>query len=135
MKYIDRFNREDHTAFDDYLHPLMHMKNGTHEFDGIAGMKHHYRDLIWPNFIEKLIVPRYLSTDDRIAIQMRTLFTAKHDNPDTIFGPVRKGETFQFDGLIMYEVEDGLFRDILVAYNSFVYTDLHGNQKDLGIPH
>lgn len=135
MKYIARFNAEDDTAFDDYLHPDMHMKNGTHEFDGVAGMKHHYLDLIWPNFVEKLIVPRFLSTENRIAIQMQTLFTAKADNTDTIFGSVRKGETFEFNGLIMYEVVDGLFKDILVAYNSFVYTDLAGNQKDLGIPH
>ena len=135
MKYIARFNAEDDTAFDDYLHPDMHMKNGTHEFDGIAGMKHHYRDLIWPNFVEKLVVPRFLSTENRIAIQMQTLFTAKADNPETLFGAVRKGETFEFNGLIMYQVEDGLFRDILVAYNSFVYTDSNGNKRDLGIPH
>lgn len=135
MKYIARFNAEDDTAFDDYLHPDMHMKNGTHEFDGIAGMKHHYRDLIWPNFVEKLVVPRFLSTENRIAIQMQTLFTAKADNPETLFGAVRKGETFEFNGLIMYELADNLFKDILVAYNSFVFTDLHGNQKDLGIPH
>lgn len=135
MKYIERFNREDLTAFDDFLHPQMHMKNGTHEFDGVEGMKHHYRDLIWPDFKEQLIVPRFLSTDDRIAIQMRTIFTAKADNPASLFGPVLKGETFEFNGLIMYEVLDGLFKDILVAYNSFVYTNLAGEQRDLGIPH
>ena len=134
-EYIRRFNAEDLTAFEDYLHPQMHMKNGTHEFDGVEGMKHHYRDLIWPDFIEKLTVPRFLSTDTRIAIQMNTLFTAKHDKVGALFGDVKKGETFEFDGVIMYEVEDGLFKDILVAYNSFVYTDLAGNKKDLGIPH
>ena len=133
--YIARFNAEDDTAFDDFLHPQMHMKNGTHEFDGVEGMKHHYRDLIWPDFIEKLTVPRFLSSDTRIAIQMNTLFTAKHDKVGALFGDVKKGETFEFDGVIMYEVEDGLFKDILVAYNSFVYTDLAGNKKDLGIPH
>jgi len=135
MKYIDRFNREDATAFEDYLHPEMHMKNGMLEFTGIDGMKHHYNDLIWPDFKEQLIVPRFLSTDDRIAIQMQTIFTAKADNPASLFGPVLKGETFEFNGVIMYEVVDGLFKDILVAYNSFVYTNLAGEQRDLGIPH
>jgi hypothetical protein len=135
MKYIERFNNEDLTAFEDYLHPNMHMKNGMLEFDGIEGMKHHYRDLIWPDFKEHLIVPRFLSTDGRIAIQMRTLFTARHDNPNSLFGPVLEGEGFEFNGIIMYELEGGLFKDILVAYNSFVYTDIHGNQRDLGIPH
>lgn len=133
--YIARFNAEDDTAFDEYLHPLMHMKNGTLEFDGIDGMKHHYRDLIWPDFNEKLFVPRFVSSENRIAIQMNTVFTPKHDAPDSLFGPVRVGETFEFNGVIMYEVEDGLFRDILVAYNSFVHTDLNGKKHDLGIPH
>lgn len=133
--YIARFNAEDDTAFDDFLHPQMHMKNGTLEFDGIDGMKHHYRDLIWPDFNEKLIVPRFVSSENRIAIQMITIFTPKHDAPESLFGPVKVGETFEFNGVIMYEVEDGLFRDILVAYNSFVHTDLNGNKRDLGIPH
>ena len=135
MKYIERFNREDLTAFEDYLHPDMHMKNGTLEFDGIDGMKHHYRDLIWPDFKEQLIVPRFVSTDSRIAIQMRTIFTPKAANPKSLFGPVQLGETFEFNGIIMYEVVDSLFKDICVAYNSFVHTDVHGNQRDLGIPH
>jgi hypothetical protein len=26
-QYIARFNAEDHTAFEDYLHPQMHMLN------------------------------------------------------------------------------------------------------------
>ena len=135
MKYIERFNREDLTAFEDYLHPDMHMKNGTLEFDGVEGMKHHYRDLIWPDFKEQLIVPRFVGSDSRIAIQMRTIFTPKAANPESLFGPVQLGETFEFNGIIMYEVVDSLFKDICVAYNSFVHTDVHGNQRDLGIPH
>ncbi|GAA5026953.1 nuclear transport factor 2 family protein [Microbacterium fluvii] len=135
-EYIRRFNEEDDTAFDDYLAPDMHMKNGTLEFDGVDGMKHHYRDLIWPHFVERLTVPRFVSDDGRAAIQMNTVFTAKHDADDTLFGAVKKGETFQFDGVIMYEIDDtDRFADILVAYNSFVYTDLEGNSRDLGIPH
>ncbi|MEI2810209.1 MAG: nuclear transport factor 2 family protein [Nocardioides sp.] len=134
--YIRRFNAEDDTAFDDFLASDMHMKNGTLEFTGVDGMKHHYRDLIWPHFTEVLTVPRFVSDEQTIAIQMNTLFTARRDNPDTIFGPVREGETFEFNGVIMYDLApDGRFRDILVAYNSFVHTSLDGTTRDLGIPH
>ncbi|MFM6978345.1 MAG: nuclear transport factor 2 family protein [Micrococcales bacterium] len=133
--YIRRFNARDLTAFEDYLHPQMHMQNGMLEFDGVEGMKHHYRDLIWPDFSEELFVTNFMSDNDQIAIKMYTLFTAFHDKVDSLFGPVRKGETFEFDGLIMYKVEDDLFKNILVAYNSFIYTDLQGNKKDLGVPH
>lgn len=134
--YIRRFNAEDDTAFDDYLAPDMHMKNGTLEFDGVNGMKHHYRDLIWPHFTERLTVSRFVSGEGTVAIQMNTLFTARRDAEDTLFGPVREGETFEFDGVIMYDVDaTDRFRDILVAYNSFVHTDRDGNRRDLGIPH
>ncbi|WP_298740757.1 nuclear transport factor 2 family protein [uncultured Microbacterium sp.] len=135
-EYIRRFNAEDDTAFDDYLAPDMHMKNGTLEFTGVDGMKHHYRELIWPDFVERLTVPRFVSDDRCAAIQMNTLFTAKHDSADSLFGPVHKGETFEFNGVIMYEIDaSDRFSDILVAYNSFVYTDRDGNTRDLGIPH
>lgn len=135
-EYIRRFNAEDETAFDDYLAPDMHMKNGTLEFTGVEGMKHHYTQLIWPHFVERLTVPRFVSDEHRAAIQMNTLFTARRDTPDSLFGTVREGETFEFDGVIMYEIDPtGRFSDILVAYNSFVHTDLDGNTRDLGIPH
>lgn len=135
-EYIRRFNEEDDTAFDDYLAADVHVKNGTLEFTGVDGMKHHYRKLIWPDYVEKLTVPRFVSDAGRAAIQMNTLFTARHDAEESLFGPVKKGETFEFDGVIMYEIDDtGRFRDILVAYNSFVHTDADGNRRDLGIPH
>ncbi|GAA3755859.1 hypothetical protein GCM10022240_05950 [Microbacterium kribbense] len=135
-EYIARFNAEDDTAFDDFLAPDVHVKNGTLEFMGIDGMKHHYRDLIWPDFTEELTVPRFVSDAGRAAIQMHTRFTARHDAKESLFGPVHAGETFEFDGVIMYEIDDTeRFRDILVAYNSFVHTDLAGNRRDLGIPH
>lgn len=135
-EYIRRFNAEDDTAFDDYLAADMHMKNGTLEFTGVDGMKHHYRDLIWPHFQERLTVPRFVSDARTAAIQMNTVFVAKHDAPDTIFGPVKQGETFEFDGVIMYDLDEtDRFRDILVAYNSFVHTALDGTTRDLGIPH
>lgn len=134
-EYIARFNAEDHTAFEDYLHPQMHMLNGTLEYTGIDGMINHYKERIWPDFIETLTVPRFVSSDKFIAIHMNTHFEAKHDKQGSLFGDVKKGETFDFNGLIMYTLEDGLFRDIQVAYNSFIYTDVTGATKDLGMPH
>lgn len=135
-EYIARFNAADDTAFDDFLADDLHVKNGTLEFNGIDGMKRHYRELIWPDFIEELTVPRFVSESNRAAVQMNTLFTAKHDRRGTLFGDVKQGETFEFDGVIMYEINDSdRFNDILVAYNSFVHTDLAGVKDDLGIPH
>jgi hypothetical protein len=133
-EYIRRFNEEDPTAFEDYLHPSMHMQNGTLEFTGIQGMKDHYAR-IWGTFKETLQVKRFVSDDETVAIQMWAHFDVLADNRDSVFGPVRKGEAFDFHGLIMYRLEDNRFADIKVAYNQFVFTGLDGSPKDLGIPH
>jgi hypothetical protein len=134
-EYIRRFNERDATAFDDYLAPDMHMQNGTLEFDGVTGMREHYAK-IWTSFDEELHVERYVSDEHTVAIQMWTHFTAHRDDPQSLFGPVDKGTTFDFNGLIMYRLnEDGRFADIKVAYNSFVRTNPDGSAEDLGIPH
>lgn len=135
-EYIRRFNAEDDTAFDDYLSPTMHMKNGTLEYTGVQGMKDHYIGNIWGRFREVLNVTRFVTDGPTLAIRMNTMFTALHDHADTIFGPVKSGETFEFNGLIMYHLDESdRFDDIQVAYNSFVFTALDGSTRDLGIPH
>jgi hypothetical protein len=133
-EYIDRFNKQDATAFDDYFAPHFHMQNGTLEFEGQQGMRRHYA-MIWETFTEDLNVERFVSDDKTVAVQMWTHFTANRDNMESPFGPVVKGETFDFRGLIMYRVEEGQFVDCKVAYNSFRRTDLTGTVMDLGIPH
>lgn len=132
--YITRFNNQDMTAFEAYLTPQTHMLNGTLELLGIQGMKDHYQ-LIWSQFTEELHIERFVSDEDTVAIQMWAHFTAHDDNPESLFGPVKKGENFDFRGLIMYQVEGGKFADIKVAYNTFTYTDSAGTVTSLGIPH
>ena len=132
--YIRRFNERDTTAFEDYLSPSVRVRNGTLEFTGIQGMKDHYA-LVWETFRETLRVERFVSDEDTVAIQMHAHFDALADDDDSLFGPVREGETFDFRGLIMYRLEDGKFADIKVAYNSFTFTGLDGSGRELGIPH
>jgi hypothetical protein len=133
--YIRRFNAQDTTAFDDYIAPGLHMLNGTLEFTGRQGMKDHYAK-VWSSFRETLAVPRFVSDERTAAIQMRTHFEAVKDDPRSLFGPVREGETFDFQGVIMYEIDgNGQFADITVAYNRFTFTDRGGDQTELGIPH
>jgi len=133
--YIRRFNAEDPTAFEDYLATDMHMQNGTLEFDGIQGMKDHYAR-IWGKLRESLNVERFVSDSDTAAIKMHAHFDVLVDDPESVFGPVRAGEAFDFRGLIMYRLNaDGKFADIKVAYNRFTFTGLDGQPTELGIPH
>lgn len=132
--YIRRFNAEDPTAFDDYLAPDMKMLNGALEFTGVAGMRDHYQNKMWPYFRESLQVLRFVSDERVLAVQMWTNFLARRD-AQTVFGPVIKGEMFDYRGLIMYDVRDGRFATITVAYNSFRNTKVTGEVIEMGIPH
>ncbi len=133
--YIRRFNERDLTAFDEYLAPDMHMRNGTLEFDGVSGMRDNY-ELIWATFDEELHVERFVSDEQTLAIEMWAHFTAHRGTRESIFGPVEKGTTFDFRGLIMYRLAaDGRFQDIKVAYNNFVRTDPGGSPREMGVPH
>lgn len=133
--YIRRFNAEDPGAFDDYLSPDVRMVNGTLELNGVDEVKEHYAR-IWRAMRESLDVERFVSDEQTIAIQMYTHFEVRADDPDSPFGQIKAGETFEFRGLIMYRLRaDGKFADIKVAYNSFIYTSLDGTATDLGIPH
>ena len=134
-QYIARFNAEDDTAFDDYLTPDMQMLNGALRFEGVEGMKHHYRDLIWPHFVERLNLLRFVSDEAHVAVELRTEFTARRDARDTLFGDVLAGEGFVYHGVIMYDLRDGRFSSIQVAYNSFTNVKPDGTRIEMGLPH
>lgn len=135
MTYLDRFNAEDDTAFDDFLCPDMQMLNGALRFEGIEGMKDHYRDLIWPHFVERLTLKRFIGNARHVAVELHTRFTARRDASETLFGAVVAGELFDYRGLILYDLRDGRFATITVAYNSFLNTKPDGTTRELGMPH
>ena len=132
--YINRFNARDATAFEDYIAPNAKVINGTLEICGMQGMKDHYAR-IWTTFAEELHVERFVSDAQTLAIQMWTHFTAMQDDDNSVFGKVRAGETFDYHGVIMYQIENRKFTDIKVAYLSFSRTNLEGKRVELGIPH
>jgi hypothetical protein len=57
------------------------------------------------------------------------------DDDDSPFGQVKVGESFDYHGVIMYQIVNNKFTDIKVAYLSFSHTDLEGKTMELGIPH
>ena len=132
--YIARFNARDETAFDDIIHPELRMQNGGLVFHGVEGMKHHYA-WIWRTFDEVLDVQRFVADDDTIAIEMTTNFRAERADDDTPFGAVVEGDRFEFHGVIMYRMRDGLFGDIRVAYLSFSHTAPDGTVTQRGLAH
>lgn len=132
--YINRFNQRDATAFEDYIYPDAKVINGTLEIHGMQGMKDHYA-MIWKNFSEELHVERFVSDEHTLAIQMWTHFTALKDEKESLFGAVKAGETFDYHGIIMYELENDKFTSIKVSYLSFTHTNHKGETVELGLPH
>lgn len=133
-EYVRRFNAEDAGAFDDFLCPDMHMQNGGLHCDGVQGMKAHYAR-IWGRFRETLSVQRFVCDGRSLAVHLKTHFEVLVDDPATLFGSVRRGEAFDYDGVVLYEIEGGRFRDIKVSYLSFTRTDLNGVVHTLGLAH
>ena len=132
--YINRFNAQDDTAFEDYIDPNARVINGTLEIKGMQGMKNHYA-WIWRSFSEELHVERFVSDEHTLAIQMWTHFTAMNDDDDSPFGKEKAREAFDHHGVIMYQLVEDKFTDIKVAYLSFTHTNLEGKTTELGIPH
>jgi len=101
---------------------------------GVGAMKAHYAR-IWSTFFEAVHVERFVADDASVAVQMWTHFNARRDDAESVFGAVRRGDRFDFRGLVMYRIEQGRFREIRVAYNSFTRSDADGRVQQLGIPH
>lgn len=134
-EYITRFNACDATAFEDFLTDDMQMRNGNLRYTGVQGMKDHYAK-IWKLMKETLHVRNFVSGDGVLAVELYTLFEVLKDTDDSPFGPIKKGEKFEYEGLIMYRVTDeGKFSDIKVSYLDFARTFLNGEKKSLGIAH
>lgn len=125
--YVRRFNAQDTSGFDLYLHPDVRVQNGLISYTGIQGMKDHYAK-IWRTYKETLNVLRYVSDEQTAAVELWTHFDALRDAEDTPLGPVRAGETFDYRGVVLYEIQNGRFTSIKVSYLSFTHTDLKGKQ-------
>lgn len=133
-RYLARFNAADASAFTDYLTPAAVMINGAYEMQGIEAIRRHYMEAIWPYFEETVTVERFVTDGETLAARLWTHFVARRD-AQTVFGDVRRGEAFDFRGIVMYEIEQGRFARIHVAYNTFARTSLAGDTILLGLPH
>jgi hypothetical protein len=131
--YVQRFNDKDPSAFDDFYAPDVRMQNGMVVMEGLGTIKENYSRL-WSAFDDTLEVERWLSDGDLLTVQMHTTFRAITDEADTVFGPVATGDVLEYRGLILYELEQDQFTDIVVAYNQLMFTRTDGRREELGVP-
>lgn len=133
-RYVALFNAEDTSAFRTYLTEDVRVCNGHLEYQGVQGMIDHYAK-IWGNFKETLNVLQYIGNADNVAVELHTHFDVLVDDEQSLFGPVKAGETFDYYGIVMYRLREGRFCEIKVSYLDFVHTDLSGKKTSLGIVH
>jgi len=132
--YVRYFNAEDPRGFEKYLSEDVHVQNGRMRFQGLANMKAHYAK-IWGKMKETLNVRKFISSSDHIAVDLWTHFDVLIDDEHSIFGPVRKGEAFDYTGIVFYTLSAGKIIDIKVSYLDFEHTALDGTKTSLGIVH
>lgn len=132
--YIAMFNAKNPQAFEAYFADDMRMQNGHLVLSGIPAVKEHYHK-IWSLMKEELNVVNYVSDGSSLAVEMKTHFTVMHDSDNSPFGKVKKGENFDYHGVIIYKINHmGKFNDIKVAYLDFTRTT-DGVTQSLGIVH
>ncbi len=132
--YLRRFNAADSSAFLEYMHPRVLMTNGSMHLQGVEAVRAHYELNIWPCFDETVHVERFVTDESTLAVRLRTTFVARSD-ATTVFGSVRRADRFQYLGVVLYEIEDGRFTRIDVAYSEFLRIDSEGRATSLGMPH
>lgn len=132
--YVRRFNNEDVSAFELYLAPDVTVLNGHLAYQGVQGMKDHYAK-IWRSMKETLHVQRFVSDGESMAVELHTHFQVLKDDPGSPLGAIRKGETYDYSGIVMYRLAGGKITDIKVSYLDFVRTGLDGKKTSLGIVH
>ena len=132
-EYVRRFNAKDASAFDEFYQPHVRMQNGMFVVAGLQAMKENYAK-VWAAFDDTLNVVRYVADVDTLCVQMYTTFLALDDGEETPFGPVSKDDLLEYRGIILYQVENDKFAEIVVAYNHFTFTRFDGSIDEFPVP-
>ena len=134
QRYLDLFNHKDPSAFERYYAPDARMSNGNLVFQGVEQIKEHYRK-IWGAMDEEVAVEEFLYDGKTLAVQLHVTFHVPRDAKDTPFGPIHKGERFDYRGAVIYKFnEAGKFSDARIAYYGFTRTT-DGVTHSMGMPH
>ena len=86
----------------------------TEELKGKAKIAAFYKDL-FSRVKEKLEVHRLIADDEAIFAECTARFTAIEDAPDFAVKALKKGESGSSEFLAVYELKDGLIKNIQVT--------------------
>ena len=115
MAYIDAFNRDDYSTFDQYYaEDVVLVIAGKRELKGHQAILDFYRE-VKAQTQRTIQVNRYISTPDRIAVELESEFLALQDLPDFTAGPMKAGGRIFINTFVIYELVGGKFSRIRSA--------------------
>ncbi len=112
--YIDAFNRNDPAYGDYYDEDVVLVIAGKTELRGPRAI-HDFYTRVKSETRRTIQVNRYLSTPERIAVELQSEFLALQDVPDFTAGAMKKGDRIFINTFVLYELKNGRFARIRSA--------------------
>ncbi len=112
--YIDAFNRNDPAYGDYYDEDVVLVIAGKTELRGPRAI-HDFYTRVKTETRRTIQVNRYLSTPERIAVELQSEFLALQDVPDFTAGAMKKGDRIFINTFVLYELKNGRFARIRSA--------------------
>lgn len=95
---------------------VLHLTSSAGDVVGKQGIVDFYRPM-FESVRETVIVEHFDASDERIAVDAISRFTAVRDAPDFVVGPLRQGEWVEVPVRVVYSLRGGLICDIHVSRN------------------
>src|SRR5690606_13336833 len=95
---------------------VLHLTSSAGDITGRQGIVDFYRPM-FESVRETVIVEHLDASDERIAVDAISRFTAIRDAPDFVVGPLRQGEWVEVPVRVVYSLRGGLICDIHVTRN------------------
>jgi len=93
---------------------VLHLTSSVGDINGREGIVEFYRPM-FERVRETVTVEHIEASDERIALDAVSRFTAVRDAPDFVVGPLKQGEWYEVPVRVVYTLRDGLICDIHVT--------------------
>ena len=116
--YASAFSAAEFDSFTRYYTDdvVLHLTSSAGDITGRQGIVDFYRPM-FESVRETVIVEHLDASDERIAVDAISRFTAIRDAPDFVVGPLRQGEWVEVPVRVVYSLRGGLICDIHVTRN------------------
>ncbi len=113
--YLDAFNAGDEAGYRRfYAEDVVLVLGGRRELKGPQAIIDFYKD-VTATSSRRIALNRLIVSEDGIAAELESTFTALADLPDLLARPLKAGETYHHVTFVLYDVAGGQFTRIRSA--------------------